>query len=453
MVCGLLVRVLFIRHSARIDGDTLIYGDIAKNLMEKGVYGFSLREGVAQPTLIRLPGYPLFLLACFRVFGVEHYGAVMYVQAIIDLVTCLLVSLTTGKLFGRGAGVAVLWLAVLCPFSANYVAAPLTETLSLFCVAVVFFGFQRWKERGCGFSWWIAVIGAGLGFAVVLRPEQGLLAAAVLPAMGWVVWREGRGVRGISPVIATAFLVILPLVPWTLRNWETFHVFQPLAPRYATDVGETVPFGFQRWYRTWAIDFVSTEDVYWNYDGAALQVSDLPARAFDSQRQYEDTAALLEDYNETTTASDSFDRRFAELAKERIRANPLRYYVALPAMRLVNMLFRPRTETMAVALEWWKFREHWAQSVVALGFAVVNLGYFLLGGLGLWLWWRRKDVENASLMGGMVAFFVLRCALLLTLDNSEPRYTLEFFPVILVWSGAVFGRFLRGKTTVLDGAE
>ena len=24
-------------------------------------------------------------------------------------------------------------------------------------------------------------------------------------------------------------------------------------------------------------------------------------------------------------------------------------------------------------------------------------------------------------------------ALLLTLDNSEPRYTLEFFPVLIVW--------------------
>jgi len=32
----------------------------------------------------------------------------------------------------------------------------------------------------------------------------------------------------------------------------------------------------------------------------------------------------------------------------------------------------------------------------------------------------------------------LRCALLLTLDNSEPRYTLEFFPVLLVWCGAVW---------------
>jgi len=38
----------------------------------------------------------------------------------------------------------------------------------------------------------------------------------------------------------------------------------------------------------------------------------------------------------------------------------------------------------------------------------------------------------------MLGFVALRCALLLTLDNSEPRYTLEFFPVLMVWASFVF---------------
>ena len=90
---------------------------------------------------------------------------------------------------------------------------------------------------------------------------------------------------------------MLPLAPWTVRNWRTFHVVQPLAPRYATDPGELVPLGFQRWYRTWAIDFASTEEVYWNYDSAPIEIGDLPARAFDSNDQYAQTAAILNDYN------------------------------------------------------------------------------------------------------------------------------------------------------------
>jgi hypothetical protein len=37
-----------------------------------------------------------------------------------------------------------------------------------------------------------------------------------------------------------------------------------------------------------------------------------------------------------------------------------------------------------------------------------------------------------------VGFFLLRCGLLLTLDNSEPRYTLEFFPLLILWTAAIF---------------
>jgi hypothetical protein len=38
----------------------------------------------------------------------------------------------------------------------------------------------------------------------------------------------------------------------------------------------------------------------------------------------------------------------------------------------------------------------------------------------------------------MLASIILRWALLLFIANSEPRYTLEFFPVFFVWIGALF---------------
>jgi hypothetical protein len=41
----------------------------------------------------------------------------------------------------------------------------------------------------------------------------------------------------------------------------------------------------------------------------------------------------------------------------------------------------------------------------------------------------------------MLATVLLRAGLLLTLDNSEPRYTLEFFPVLLVLAGALFAHY------------
>jgi hypothetical protein len=445
LALGLGLRLWFIVHMARIAGDSLIYGDIAKTWMQTGVYGFGLAGGGAVPTLIRLPGYPMFLVACFRLFGVEHYTAVMYGQGVADLVTCVLVGALAGRLFGRRAGLAALWLAALCPFTASYVAYPLAETLTLTCVALAFYGLERWRAAGLGFNPWLWVVTAALAYAVLLRPEQGLLAAAVVPAMLWTVVRsptrrEALG-RAVAPVFVAAVCVVLPLAPWTVRNWRTFHVVQPLAPRYATDPGELVPLGFQHWFKTWGIEFASTEDVYWNYDGATVDLNDLPTRAFDTDDQYARTAVLIEEYNRTAKANAALDARFEELAQERVKNDPLRYYLALPVARVVDMVFRPRVEMFEIELEWWRWRDHPKQTIFAGAYAALNLGYFVLAGVGLWRWRRHGWDGNKGLAFSMIGFIVLRTLLLLTLDNSEPRYTLEFFPVLMVWAGAVFSDF------------
>jgi hypothetical protein len=444
LAVGLALRLWFVAHTARIDGDALLYGGIAKNWLEHGVYAFTETAHVPQPTLIRLPGYPLFLVACFRVFGIEHYTAVMYVQTVLDLVTCVLASLLAGRLFGTRGAMATLWLAAICPFTASYVSAPLTETLSLLCIALTFYGLERWRAAGMGWSRWLWVMAAAMSYAILLRPEQGLLAAAVFPAMLWMVWRplaqySQRG-RSVWPVLAAAVLVVLPLAPWAVRNWRVFHVIQPLAPRSATDPGEFVPVGFQRWYRTWAIDYASTEDVYWNYDGDAVEINDIPSRAFDSEEQYVRTDALLKQYNETDNATPAFDAEFAALARERIEDDPLRYYIAMPVARFLDMFLRPRTEMLPLSIDWWRWSEHPQETKFAIGYAALNLAYFVLGGVGFWVWRRRGWNGMPVLAWSMMGYALLRCVVLLTLDNSEPRYTLEFFPLILVWAAVLFSR-------------
>jgi Dolichyl-phosphate-mannose-protein mannosyltransferase len=463
LVAGMMLRLWFVSHLGRVAGDSFIYGGIAKTLLLHGVYGFIENGRTAgsieiRPTLIRLPGYPIFLAACFRLFGMEHYRAVMNVQVVADLVTCWLASALTGRLFGGRARLVVLWLAALCPFTASYVALPLTETLVLTSIALTFYGFARWQDAGLGYNRWLWIVAAAVASSVLMRPEQSLLAAAVLPAMLWVSLRapdaRSRPIQSALPVLAAALCVLLPLLPWTIRNWHTFKVFQPLVPRYANDPGEFVATGFGRWYRTWAIDFASTEEVYWNYNGAPIELRDVPERAFDAgsqsttQELRDRTAALLDDYNVVDNASPQIDARFGALANERVHAHPVLYYVGLPITRLLNMMLRPRTEMMDIPLEWWRWSESPAETAFAATYAAVNLIYLAIGFAGFCVWRRRgwssldppKTGAFRELALAMGATIVLRSLLLLTLDNSEPRYTLEFFPVLFVCAGALLER-------------
>src|ERR1700759_2788173 len=137
-LAALALRLLFVFRYPHIAGDTLIYGDIAKNWLTHHIYGIT-DENMVCPTLIRLPGDPAFLAAIFTIFGKEHYTAVMVVQAIIDTNTCLVIAALALELMNERAAKAAYVLAALCPFTANYVAAPLSETLSIFCLSHAFY--------------------------------------------------------------------------------------------------------------------------------------------------------------------------------------------------------------------------------------------------------------------------------------------------------------------------
>jgi hypothetical protein len=245
--------------------------------------------------------------------------------------------------------------------------------------------------------------------------------------------RPGSKLRSL---IVAGCLVALgalaPLVPWTLRNLHTFHRFEPLAPRYANDSGESPMPGFNRWVKTWMAEYVSVEDIYWNVPGGDISLNSLPRRAFDSARQKQLTSNLFADYNRDHDMTPELDARFLSLVADRIHNAPLRYYVWLPALRIADMWLRPRIDLFPSDPRWWQFNDDRLWLTVSLAFGVINLAYVALGIAGL--------VRSRALSGiGLLLLFVaLRSLFLGTIENPEHRYTLECYPVIIVWAAAWF---------------
>jgi hypothetical protein len=185
-------------------------------------------------------------------------------------------------------------------------------------------------------------------------------------------------------------------------------------------------------------------------DGERIEYAKLPARVLSGTSQStaaevrRRTAAVITDYDATLTLTPEIDARFAALAGERIHDHPVQYHVGLPIARVFDMALRPRTEMMPVADEWWRWREHRAQSTFAAAYAALNLAFYVLALLGFSAWRRRGWLSGTGqratreLAYAMAASLLLRAVMLLYIDNSEPRYTLEFFPVFFVWMGALF---------------
>src|SRR5580698_5845500 len=92
LLAGLALRLWMLRSLFEVNGDSLIYGGLAKNLLLHGRFDLTLPSGEMYPTLIRLPGYAIFLAGCFRLFGMENYYSAAWVQIVIDLAGCLLLA-------------------------------------------------------------------------------------------------------------------------------------------------------------------------------------------------------------------------------------------------------------------------------------------------------------------------------------------------------------------------
>jgi hypothetical protein len=235
-------------------------------------------------------------------------------------------------------------------------------------------------------------------------------------------------------------LGLAPFAAWSWRNWHVFRVFQPLAPRYATDPGEDTWPGFQRWMKTWSLDFVSTYQVYWNIPGGGMDIAALPGRAFDSPEQRDQTARLAADYEANgEELSPQLDERFGQLAAARIEAHPFRYYLSLPLGRVADMWLRPRVENLPIDLDWWVYRHHYAETRFSWFYAGLNALYLALGIAGLCL--------RPRLWLAMLAYLLLRSVLLATIEAPEARYTLEGFPILFALGGIAIGWMLRKRST------
>jgi hypothetical protein len=444
LLVGLGLRLFFVWRFPFASGDTPYYEELARNWLYHGVYGF-FSNGHLYPSDARTPGYPGFLAVIYSLAGPGR-NAVFVTQAFVDLATCILTACIAARL-AAGAiepirsriTIAALWLAVLCPFTANYAAVPLTEVLTTFLTTLALlifllpsaYEFDLIRERSDLLRsvriWFLGGLVVGLG--TLVRPETPLLLAGVL-LVYWLRWwrRLNWGKLTVATLWVTVGLLV-PLAPWAARNARTLGRVQFLAPRYAETFGDVIPTGFYAWTKTWMFRFGDAYLSTWKLPTEPIALNDLPAYAFDSPEERSRVASLLERYNRQRRLTLQMDMEFAQLARERTRQHPFRSYVWIPIERAAAMWFTPRIALLPYSGKIWPLSDGWHQSPtgfeITIGFALLNFLYAGLALIGATHW---RESPGIALI---VAFIVIRTAFLTQLQTCEPRYVLVCFPALL----------------------
>src|SRR5712692_10808973 len=473
LASGLCLRLCFVLKFPGNSGDTVLYEEIATNWLKHHIYGMTVGSQIT-PVDVRMPGYPAFLAIIYALTGRTGADArllVMLAQIAVDLLTCLVIARLASLLVCTSEDSAPdqlvqsisLWLAVLCPFTANYTAVPLTEVFATFwttlaCCALVI-AISRLQRPDFLLtrthlplrkSVVYTALGAGwiVGAATLFRPETPILLMAAALVFGELFFPRGNYRRWFWVCLAMALGCWMILSPWAIRNKVTLGELQFLAPKNSNLPGELVPYGFMAWEKTWLYRVRDCYLVPWRLNEEAIYVEDVPARAFDVPEEKQRVAAVLERYNNDLTLTPEEDAEFAQLAQERTARHPLRTYLWLPAARAVTIWFTPRIELLPVSghvfpLAQMREDDPVDQEVTSLLF-VLNLFYV---GLGVWgaarLWRSNPAARVAAAFLGL--FIVLRTAFLTTLETPEQRYVLVCFPALIALGAQVFARRSEAK--------
>jgi hypothetical protein len=132
------------------------------------------------------------------------------------------------------------------------------------------------------------------------------------------------------------------------------------------------------------------------------------------------------------------DAAFARIAKERVARNRLRYYLLLPARRGVSLWFDTHSQYYPFEGELLPLQNldsKWQQQIWLPLFAGLTLLYTVLGILGGRRLWQSNEFEARWWLLLATLLIFLRIAYFATLENPEPRYTVELFPFLVILGG------------------
>lgn len=204
-------------------GDEIDYSQLAIRILEGKPYHSNFPLGF---TNARAPLYPLFI-AIIYFFTNNNILAVKLMQAIVGALICVIVFLISENIFkdkriSFGAGI----ICVFYPFlSLRLTSSLFTETLFAFLLALaIYFLLKGYDYPNFKYNFFSGLF---MGLAALSKP----VILAFLPFLIlWLILFSSENVLSrLKKAVVVIVLMILTILPWTIRNYIVFKEFIPIS--------------------------------------------------------------------------------------------------------------------------------------------------------------------------------------------------------------------------------
>lgn len=194
------------------------------------------------PTAQQPPGYPLLLAGIFKLAGIYSYRSLWIatgLNAVISAITAVLILKLGKRMFGANAGILAAWVWACWLFES---ASTVRLWESSFAAVFLAIGLMLLPELAASLRPWRWLC-FGLLTGVAALTNTTLL--AVLPLFWVWLWikyrRQGRSCNRM--LLASIALCVLTLLPWTIRNYTTFHRLMPMRDNFGLELWVGIELG------------------------------------------------------------------------------------------------------------------------------------------------------------------------------------------------------------------
>jgi 4-amino-4-deoxy-L-arabinose transferase-like glycosyltransferase len=214
LIAGVLVRVglsyVWTDWSPLLNSDARDYQQLATQLASRGEYANERGRLVS----LRPPLYPAMVAATYRGFGIQNNHVIRAAQAVIGLLSAVLVYRLGVLAYSRPVGLWTAGIVCFYPSLLGYANLLLTETLfTFFVVALTCVVCEAIQRQQVAF---LVIAGIVMGLGALTRSIM-LLFAPLLSAAVFVSWR-GSWPRRLTAAIVPLAVFAAVIAPWAIRN-------------------------------------------------------------------------------------------------------------------------------------------------------------------------------------------------------------------------------------------